>query len=415
MSAVDGMLQIMTESAARSLRLAAGSPARMLDASGQARDASSSPLTRQEILQLITPIVPEQARRRLPQERSVDFDYTSPSGPFKVTILRNETEIVVSFVPDADAVVAPPPSPAQLWLRSCRAVRLPAFRLPASRHSAPQLPAPPHPSHPLLTRRHRHRSTVPRDGRKQSLGSASVDRHAAAGSQGRPHPAARRGRAGHDPRRHRGAAGCDHAGDQSRRVRATQRHRLRLRDQGPGALPRQHVSRSQGPRRRVPRHPREDPERRGSRALAVHPQAVQADQGARARHRTHRIGQVDHAVRDDRLHQSHAHRSHHHHRGPDRVRAREQGLPDQPARGRHAHRRIQARAARGDARGPRHHPGRRAARPRDGGDRDRDGGDRPPRVRHAAHHDGRVDGRSRDRSVSRPSSSRRSASCCRNH
>ena len=65
------------------------------------RTRRAQPLTRQEILQLIGPIVPEQARRRLPQETSVDFDYASPSGAFKVTILRNGTEIAVSFVPDA--------------------------------------------------------------------------------------------------------------------------------------------------------------------------------------------------------------------------------------------------------------------------------------------------------------------------
>ena len=94
-----------------------------------------------------------------------------------------------------------------------------------------------------------------------------------------------------------------------------------------------------------------------------------------------------------------AHRSHHHHRGSDRVRAREQELPDQPARSRHAHRRLQGRAARGDARGSGHHPGRRAARPRDRGDRDRDRGNRPPGVRHAAHDHRGVDRRSRHRSV----------------
>jgi twitching motility protein PilT len=97
------MLQIMMESGGKSMRLAAGSPARILDSSGTMHEASSQALTRQEILQLIGPIVPEQARRRLPQETSVDFDYTSPSGPFKVTILRNGTEIVVSFVPDTTA------------------------------------------------------------------------------------------------------------------------------------------------------------------------------------------------------------------------------------------------------------------------------------------------------------------------
>ena len=98
----------MVDTGGRSMRLAAGSPARILDAAGTMHEASSQALTRQEILQLIGPIVPEEARRRLPQESSVDFDYTSPSGPFKVTILRNGTEIVVTFVPDDVALAAAP-------------------------------------------------------------------------------------------------------------------------------------------------------------------------------------------------------------------------------------------------------------------------------------------------------------------
>ena len=58
-------------------------------------------------------------------------------------------------------------------------------------------------------------------------------------------------------------------------------------------------------------------------------------------------------------------RPHHHHRGPDRVRAREQKcLINQREVGR-AHRLVRARAARGPARGPGHHPGGRDARPRD--------------------------------------------------
>jgi twitching motility protein PilT len=108
MSAVDGMLQMIVEQNARGLRLAAGSPARIIDSSGTSLEASSQELTRQEILQLVGPIVPEQARRRLPQESTVDFDYVSPSGPFKVTILRNGSEIAVSFAPDATASAAPP-------------------------------------------------------------------------------------------------------------------------------------------------------------------------------------------------------------------------------------------------------------------------------------------------------------------
>jgi len=103
-AAVDGLLKSMTETGARGLRLAVGSPARMLDANGAAQDASSTALTRQEILTLLSPIIPEHARRRLPQESTVEFDYASPeAGAFKVTVLRNGTELAVSFVPDRSA------------------------------------------------------------------------------------------------------------------------------------------------------------------------------------------------------------------------------------------------------------------------------------------------------------------------
>ena len=103
-AAVDGLLKSVTQTGARSLRLAVGSPARMLDENGGVQDASTTPLTRQEILSLLSPIIPEQARRRLPQESTVDFDYVSPeAGAFKVTVLRNGTELAVSFVPDTSA------------------------------------------------------------------------------------------------------------------------------------------------------------------------------------------------------------------------------------------------------------------------------------------------------------------------
>jgi twitching motility protein PilT len=107
-SAVEGMLKMLNETSARGLRLAVGHPAKILDSAGTTQDASSHPLTRQEILQLIGPIIPEQARRRLPQESSVEFDHASPSGPFKVTILRNGSEIAVSIVPDTGAPATPP-------------------------------------------------------------------------------------------------------------------------------------------------------------------------------------------------------------------------------------------------------------------------------------------------------------------
>jgi twitching motility protein PilT len=112
MSAVESLLTMMKDQSARGLRLTAGSPAKMLDASGAAHDASSHALTRQEILQLVGPIIPEHARRRLPQETQVEFDHASPSGAFKVTILRNGSEIAVSIIPDPATAQAAPTPPA---------------------------------------------------------------------------------------------------------------------------------------------------------------------------------------------------------------------------------------------------------------------------------------------------------------
>ncbi len=86
-------------------------------------------------------------------------------------------------------------------------------------------------------------------------------------------------------------------------------------------------------------------------------------------------------------------RPHHHDRGSDRVRARIQALPDQPARSASRHARLQRGAALGAARRPRRHAGRRNARPRDHPPRADRGRDRPPRVRHAAHEFGGQDHR----------------------
>ena len=110
MSAVEALLKTMTAESAKGLRLAAGMPARLLDAGGGTHDASSHALTRQEILQLIGPIIPEHARRRLPQETSVDFDHASPNGNFVVTILRNGAEISVNIVPAPNATQAAAPA-----------------------------------------------------------------------------------------------------------------------------------------------------------------------------------------------------------------------------------------------------------------------------------------------------------------
>jgi twitching motility protein PilT len=115
-ASVDELLKRMVETSARGLRLAVGAPPQFMDQSGTTVDAATTPLTRQHLLQLVSPIVPEHAKRRVPQETSVEFDLASAHGAFKVTILRNGSEISVGIVPDGATPVpaAPvaPPMPA---------------------------------------------------------------------------------------------------------------------------------------------------------------------------------------------------------------------------------------------------------------------------------------------------------------
>jgi twitching motility protein PilT len=133
---VDGLLGSLMRSGARGLRLTAGSPARVLDAAGAAQTMTGEALTRQEILQMIAPIVPEQARRRLPQENSVDFDYSTADGNgYTVTILRNGAELAVTFVPRT-------PDGAEAAAPAMPAIRAMAPAVPAPSTPAAVSPAP---------------------------------------------------------------------------------------------------------------------------------------------------------------------------------------------------------------------------------------------------------------------------------
>ena len=136
---VDHLLQTLVTPGTRGVRLAAGSTPRVLDASGTAQALPGDPLTRQEILQMIAPIVPEHARRRLPQENSVDFDYATAEGKaYGVTILRNGAELAVTFVPRAqEAEAAPVPRAAEAVSVVPPPVTPPAS--PMAAHGAPAI------------------------------------------------------------------------------------------------------------------------------------------------------------------------------------------------------------------------------------------------------------------------------------
>jgi twitching motility protein PilT len=95
---IDTLLKRVTAHGGSGLRLESGAPVRMTDAAGVARDVTARALTRQEILGAVGPIVPDEARRRLPQEGSVEFEYTTLGvGAFRVTIRRDGEQLLVAM------------------------------------------------------------------------------------------------------------------------------------------------------------------------------------------------------------------------------------------------------------------------------------------------------------------------------
>ena len=157
--------------------------------------------------------------------------------------------------------------------------------------------------------------------------------------------------------------------------------RLQLRGAEPRPLPRQRVRPDARRRRRVPDDSVEGALARGAQRAEGLRRADQPAARADPVHRPDRLGQVDDARGDGQPRQRERVRPHPDDRGPDRVHARVEEVPDQPARAGAAHAVVPQRAAQRAARGPGLHPGRRNARPRDDpprADRRRDG---PPRVR----------------------------------
>ncbi len=127
---VDNLMKLLSAQGGRGLRLESGQPAQMLDAAGSMRNVSTRTLTRQEILGAITPIVPEHARRELPQSPSVEFEYAIPAvGEFKVRILKSGEQLAVSIVRNGGAPVAAA-QPAMAAIPAARVVATPAAVAP---------------------------------------------------------------------------------------------------------------------------------------------------------------------------------------------------------------------------------------------------------------------------------------------
>ena len=162
---------------------------------------------------------------------------------------------------------------------------------------------------------------------------------------------------------------------------------------GPCPLPREHVPAARLRRCGLPHHPVRDQVAREPRRPAVGGELRRPAARLRAGDGSDRLGQVHDPRSAGRPGEPHAARPHHDRRGPDRVPAPAQELPGQPARGGGGHLVVRQRAQARAAPGPRHHPGRRDARPRDDLGRPDRRRDRSPRVRDAAHAGRRADDR----------------------
>ena len=110
---IDQLLAIFGKQNRGTLTLEAGQPARIVGAGGTSQDVSGRVLSRQEILAIVGPIVPEHARRQIPKEPSVSFDYLAPAlGPFKLTIARDSERLIVTIVSEQagpEPASGPPP------------------------------------------------------------------------------------------------------------------------------------------------------------------------------------------------------------------------------------------------------------------------------------------------------------------
>jgi twitching motility protein PilT len=96
---LNNLLTRFTAQGARGLRFEAGQPALLVDAAGATRSVTTRTLTHQEILNAVTPIVPEKTRPLMSTSPSVEFEYKLPAiGAFDVRILQAGEQLAVSIL-----------------------------------------------------------------------------------------------------------------------------------------------------------------------------------------------------------------------------------------------------------------------------------------------------------------------------
>jgi twitching motility protein PilT len=93
------------------VRFETGAPVRVTDGSGTARDVTTRPLSAQEILSAVAPIVPDDVKPQLHQPE-VAFEYVCAGvGAFTVMVRREGEQVSVAIDPASTPASAPAPAP----------------------------------------------------------------------------------------------------------------------------------------------------------------------------------------------------------------------------------------------------------------------------------------------------------------
>jgi twitching motility protein PilT len=92
------------------VRFETGAPVRVTDGSGPPRDVTTRPLSAQEILSAVAPIVPEDVKPQLHQQAETAFDYVCAGvGAFTVMVRREGEQVSVAIDPASASTPAAAP------------------------------------------------------------------------------------------------------------------------------------------------------------------------------------------------------------------------------------------------------------------------------------------------------------------
>ena len=122
MENVNSMLGVLAQQKAQELRIESNQPVRLILAAGNMHNLTPAPLSGGQIGTMVLPLLPETARRQLPHQQEIRFEYSLHGiGQFKALLRKQPEGVCVYFRLAGDqqdfstsAAPAPPPAPLRV-------------------------------------------------------------------------------------------------------------------------------------------------------------------------------------------------------------------------------------------------------------------------------------------------------------